>query len=171
MRAIVVCGILALLLAACTPSPRYGRTESNTPRSMVTAPKGRSTNDYLRLGLIISSRLGKPYSGSSRYMPGIDCSLFTQEVYREFAKVTLGRTVEDQLREGREVLRNRLLPGDLVFFTTERDRISHVGIYVGFNEFAHASSSEGVVITNMSDSYWAKRYETARRVVEPEKGD
>jgi cell wall-associated NlpC family hydrolase len=104
-------------------------------------------------------------------MPGIDCSLFTQEVYREFAKVTLGRTVEDQLREGREVLRNRLLPGDLVFFTTERDRISHVGIYVGFNEFAHASSSEGVVITNMSDSYWAKRYETARRVVEPEKGD
>jgi cell wall-associated NlpC family hydrolase len=138
---------------------------------MVTAPKGRSTNDYLRLGLIISSRLGKPYSGSSRYMPGIDCSLFTQEVYREFAKVTLGRTVEDQLREGREVLRNRLLPGDLVFFTTERDRISHVGIYVGFNEFAHASSSEGVVITNMSDSYWAKRYETARRAVEPEKGD
>jgi cell wall-associated NlpC family hydrolase len=138
---------------------------------MATVEKGRSTNDYLRLGMIISTRLGRPYSGSSRYLQGIDCSLFTQEVYREFAKITLGRTVEDQLREGKEVLRNRLLPGDLVFFTTERDRVSHVGIYVGFNQFAHASSTEGVILTEMNDSYWAKRYETARRIIEPEKGD
>lgn len=171
MRAILVIAFLPAVLAACTPSPRFGRSESNTPRSGVTAPKGRSTNDYLKLGLIVSTRLGKPYSGNSRYMPGIDCSLFTQEVYREYANITLGRTVEAQLREGKEVLRNRLMAGDLVFFNTERDRVSHVGIYVGFNQFAHASSSEGVVLTDMSDSYWAKRYETARRVAEPEKGD
>lgn len=170
MRVLFAVVLCSTLVAACLPSPRYGRTESNTPRSAVTIEKGRSTNDFLRFGLIISSYLGKPYQGSSRYQPGLDCSLFTQEVYREYAKITLGRSVEDQLRAGREVLRNRLLPGDLVFFTTERDRVSHVGIYVGFNEFAHASSSEGVILTNLSDPYWAKRYISARRVTEPNQG-
>ena len=170
MRVFLAAALCCALIAACLPSPRYGRTESNTPRSGVTVEKGRSTNDYLRFGMIISTYLGKPYQGSSRYQPGIDCSLFTQEVYREYARITLGRTVEDQLREGREVLRNRLLPGDLLFFTTERDRVSHVGIYVGFNEFAHASSSEGVVLTDLSDPYWAKRYVSARRVTEPNQG-
>lgn len=168
MRVITVLACSSVLMVSCMPSPRYGRTESNTPRSMATVEPGRRTNDYLRFGLIISSYLGKPYRGKSQYQPGIDCSLFTQEVFREYAKVTLGRTVEDQLRTGKEVLRNRLMPCDLVFFSTERDRVSHVGIYVGHNQFAHASASEGVILSSMSEPYWAKRYVEARRVIEPE---
>ncbi len=170
MRVLLPAILCALALAACLPNPRYGRTESNTPRSGVTVEKYRSTNDNLRFGMIISSYLGRPYQGSSRYQPGIDCSLFTQEVYREFARIPLGRTVEDQHRMGKEVLRNRLMPGDLVFFTTERDRVSHVGIYVGFDQFAHASSTAGVVLSDLNDTYWAKRYESARRVIDPDQG-
>jgi cell wall-associated NlpC family hydrolase len=161
---ILVC--LGTGLAGCVGYPRYGRSQANVPRDVVPVMKGRTTEDFLRFGEIVSRYLGKPYQGNSRYQQGMDCSLFTQTVLREYAKVDPGRSTEEQFRQGREVPRTRLMPGDLVFFTTERDRVSHVGIYVGFNEFVHASSSQGVIISGLNESYWAQRYVAARRVIE-----
>ena len=69
-------------------------------------------------------------------------------------------------QQGTEVARSRLRFGDLVFFHTNRERVSHVGVYVGFNEFIHVSSSNGVTITNLSEKYWAQAYVGARRVLQ-----
>ena len=66
---------------------------------------------------------------------------------------------------GKKVAQSDLIAGDLVFFNTNGKGISHVGIYVGDGKFAHSSSSKGVTISALSDSYYAKRYVTARRVM------
>lgn len=163
-RALLFTAVLVVAIG-CTPNPRFSRYGSTTPEQQVEVAEWRKTEDYLKFGMIVQRYLGKPYSGSSRYQPGIDCSLFTQEVMREYADIMLPRVAVDQYREGVEAPRNKLMYGDLVFFTTERDRITHVGIYIGFNEFIHASTSNGVILSAMNESYWAQRYVGARRIL------
>lgn len=156
--------LILLLLVGCTPFPRYGVERASVPRERGEEADGRRTNDFLKFGTIIQKYLGRPYAGHSRYQPGLDCSLFAQEVMREYSGVSLPRSAEEQYRRGTEVGRNQLEFADLVFFMTERDRISHVGIYIGNNEFMHASSSQGVIISALNEKYWSQRYVGARRI-------
>ncbi|MFM8812455.1 MAG: C40 family peptidase, partial [Methylophilaceae bacterium] len=66
---------------------------------------------------------------------------------------------------GTNVSNNDLHPGDLVFFNTLKSSFSHVGIYIGNNRFIHAPrTGREVVITDMTESYWAKRFNGARRI-------
>jgi cell wall-associated NlpC family hydrolase len=153
-----------LLLVGCTPFPRYGVEQASTPRERGEETGGRSTDDFLKFGAVVQKYLGKPYAGRSRYQPGLDCSLFTQEVMREYLGVHLPRSAAEQYQRGTEVPRGRLEYGDLVFFMTERDRISHVGVYIGYNEFMHASSSQGVIVSALDEKYWSQRYVGARRI-------
>ena len=77
----------------------------------------------------------------------------------------LTRTADTQAREGKFVSRKNLKPGDLVFFTTYEPGASHVGIYAGNNLFWNATSSRGIMLSNLTDSYWGPRYYTARRIL------
>lgn len=100
--------------------------------------------------------------GSSR--SGIDCSAFVQRTFQEQFGLTLPRSTSEQQETGRSVSRNKLATGDLVLFragSTGR----HVGIYIGNNQFVHASTSNGVMISNINEPYWSKRYNEARRVL------
>ncbi len=100
-------------------------------------------------------------------MNGFDCSGFILYIFDKF-NLDLPRTSVSQSEEGVEVDKEDLEPGDLVFFNTTGKGISHAGIYLGDNEFAHSSSSKGVRISNLSDSYYKTRFVTARRVVTQE---
>jgi cell wall-associated NlpC family hydrolase len=153
-------------LSGCMPYPRYRNQPDNTPVEMGPRLNRLRTDDYIRLGQILQSYLGRPYGDRDARGLGLDCSLFTQEVYRRFYKSQLPRTAEEQFHSGEPVATRRLEFGDLLFFRTERDKISHVGIYVGYNEFIHTSSSQGVIISGFGEEYWAKRYAGARRIVE-----
>lgn len=166
MKRIVLTLGLLVSMAACAPYPRYSVGRTNTPREVVPDGTVPTTNDYLRFGSIVQQYIGKPYAGRSRFQPGLDCSLFTQEVIKTYAHKDIGRTVVDQYSDGLDIPRNRMMPGDLVFFETERDHISHVGIFVGFNSFVHASSSQGVIISGLSEEYWAKRFVGCKRVLD-----
>ena len=64
-----------------------------------------------------------------------------------------------------DALKDTLKPGDLVFFTTYEPGASHVGIYAGNNKFWNATSSRGVMLSDLTDSYWGPRYYTARRIL------
>lgn len=159
--------LVSIALIGCTPYPRYRNHPDNTPVERGPITQALRTDDYIRFGRILQTYLGRPYGDRTARGLGLDCSLFTQEVYRKFNKTILPRTAADQFDIGNPISTRRLEYGDLVFFRTERSRISHVGIYVGFNEFIHTSSSRGVIITNLGEEYWAKRYAGARRVFEP----
>jgi cell wall-associated NlpC family hydrolase len=112
--------------------------------------------------------LNTPYKYGGNSLDGIDCSAFTQNVYRDSWLVDLNRSARDQYQQGK-VIENRseLKFGDLIFFNTrKRVKPGHVGIYVGDNLFAHASSKLGVTISSLELDYYNKRYMGARRIVE-----
>ena len=112
------------------------------------------------------SFLGARYSfgGSSRN--ALDCSSFTQQVFRE-QSVKLPRTAREQFNVGNEVMRGDLKKGDLVFFQTYARFPSHVGIYLGNRKMIHASSREHrVVISTMDTPYYLSRYLGARRMTD-----
>ncbi|EPP6467044.1 bifunctional murein DD-endopeptidase/murein LD-carboxypeptidase, partial [Escherichia coli] len=95
---------------------------------------------------------------------GIDCSGFVQRTFREQFGLELPRSTYEQQEMGKSVSRSNLRTGDLVLFragSTGR----HVGIYIGNNQFVHASTSSGVIISSMNEPYWKKRYNEARRVL------
>lgn len=102
------------------------------------------------------------FGGSSR--SALDCSSFTQQVFRE-QSVKLPRTAREQFNVGNEVVRGDLKKGDLVFFQTYARFPSHVGIYLGNRKMIHASSREHrVVISSMDTPYYLSRYLGARRM-------
>lgn len=107
---------------------------------------------------------GTPYRYGGETSNGIDCSAFTQQVFRDFFDKDLPRNTRSQLQEGQGVRRRSIKRGDLIFFKTGR-RSLHVGISMGNGDFLHASVSSGVMISNIAEHYWATRYLGARRVL------
>jgi cell wall-associated NlpC family hydrolase len=88
---------------------------------------------------------------------GVDCSSLMQHLYQEAYGMTIPRTAITQYRATKRVTRDDLQEGDLVFFHTTRAGISHVGMYLGNDRFVHASSSKGVTINQLTESYYASR--------------
>lgn len=111
--------------------------------------------------------LGVPYRfGGTSPMTGFDCSGFVGKVFADALGFGMPRTAAEMSEMGEQVTRAELKPGDLVFFNTMRRAFSHVGIYLGNNQFVHAPSSGGVVrVEDMRINYWAARYDGARRVL------
>jgi cell wall-associated NlpC family hydrolase len=81
----------------------------------------------------------------------------------------LPRTADAQYADGRRTV-GGVRPGDLVFFQTYAAGASHVGIYLGHDKFVHASSSHGVEVSSLHDSYWAARYIGAKRFITAKAG-
>jgi cell wall-associated NlpC family hydrolase len=109
--------------------------------------------------------LNTPYKFGGNSKNGIDCSAFTQNVFSSVVSAKLHRTAREQYTQGISVDKSELQFGDLVFFNTRRRvRPGHVGIYIGENLFAHASSKHGVIVSSMDHDYYTRTYMGARRV-------
>jgi cell wall-associated NlpC family hydrolase len=113
------------------------------------------TRDALRF-------LGTPYVFGGTSTSGFDCSGYVQHVFAMLG-VSIPRTADAQYYAGRHI-KGGMKPGDLVFFQTYEPGPSHVGIYLGNGKFVHASS-HGVMVSNLSDSYWSTRYIGAKRML------
>ena len=116
-----------------------------------------------RLMGIANQYIGVPYVFGGNDPSGFDCSGFTRYVYSAVG-IDLPRMADEQYNVGSYVSRSFLQPGDLVFFTTYLPGVSHVGIYIGNNQFINASNN-GVSIYNLDSRYWSSRYGGARRVM------
>lgn len=112
--------------------------------------------------------LGVPYVFGGTSTNGFDCSGYVQHVFATLG-INLPRTADAQYDAGHRAI-GGVRPGDLVFFQTYAAGASHVGIYLGHDKFVHASSSHGVMVSNLHDSYWAARYIGAKRVLSAKAG-
>ena len=113
------------------------------------------------------SHEGKAYRrGASSPEIGFDCSGFVRHVFDHAAGVALTRSASEISKIGSLVNKAELYPGDLVFFRRASKAITHVGIYLGDNQFIHASSHRTgrVMVSNLTDIYWARHYFLARRL-------
>ncbi|MBY0493619.1 MAG: C40 family peptidase [Cyanobacteria bacterium] len=136
---------------------------SRPGRSTPAIPSGGNTDGYALSGTALSLR-GAPYRDGGIDPSGFDCSGFVRYVYEQHG-VAMPRQVRDQFRVGKTVGRDRLEPGDLVFFSTVAPGASHVGIVIGGDQFIHAPSERGVVrVESLSQQYWASRFVGAKRV-------
>lgn len=106
---------------------------------------------------------GIPYVYGGNTIFGLDCSGFTKVAYY-LAGVSIPRVAQDQFNFGREVPREALQPGDLVFFGTGPDNVGHVGMFIGDSKFVHAPRTGLAIMTSsLDETYYAGRYQGARR--------
>jgi cell wall-associated NlpC family hydrolase len=156
----VICSALFAFPAQAAESVADSSAQENPSLiSRTAASIQAATDDALNL-------IGVRYKrGGNSPETGFDCSGFVRHVFREGMGLVLPRTSRELSKTGEVVKKDELQPGDLVFFNTMRRTFSHVGIYLGEGQFIHSPRSGGKVrIEDMRESYWAKRYEGARRV-------
>jgi lipoprotein Spr len=170
MKAVLIGLLLLTSLTSCQGTPRYGggyhSVDADRPESGEPPARQANAVDPIALGRIIDRYLGKPYAGQDETQKGFDCSEFVGTVFEEYASIHLPRTTENLFKAGRKIEPGDLFFGDLVFYDTGGKGVSHVGIFVGFGEFVHSSSTSGIVISSMDDKYYKKRFIGARRVLE-----
>jgi cell wall-associated NlpC family hydrolase len=142
--------------------PSVARPPAVPGRSNPIVPGG-TADGYALSGTALSLR-GAPYRDGGIDPSGFDCSGFVRYVYEQHG-VAMPRQAREQFRVGKSVDRDRLEPGDLVFFSTVAPGASHVGIMIGGDQFVHAPNEKGVVrVESLAAQYWASRYIGAKRV-------
>ena len=158
--------ILLCLLATCSclirSAPRY-TADSSVTREL----EKRRRASPSRLAHVVEGYLGIPYKWGGNTRAGMDCSAFVRTIFRKTYGIELPLTARQIYRVGRPVNRLQdLKPGDLVFFrlALSGPGISHVGIYLGKERFAHVGVSTGATITSLDNPYFRRRYVGARRV-------
>ena len=138
---------------------------SSSSTDSSTSTTSSSVNKVISLA---KSLLGTSYVWGAQGPSTFDCSGFTYYVFKNAANITLPRVSQDQSTYGTYVSKSNLKVGDLVFFDTNGandGNVSHVGIYLGNNQFIHASSSKGKVVISEMSSYYSGAYVNARRVL------
>ena len=141
--------------------------QAQSGSQMVSEPLGKwkdpeERNLFIR---VVKNFLGVPYRLGGSTLKGIDCSAFVKKIFEIF-NVQLPRTAREQLQIGKKVKREELEEGDVVFFKTQRATRTHVGIYIGNNEFIHASyRSKEVRVDNLDTPYFDKRFINGVRII------
>jgi len=119
---------------------------------------------YPQMYQTIYEWLGTPYKYSGDCKDGVDCSGFVNMLYRESFGITLANSSGEIFKDTKPLKKSALKESDLVFFKIKKKRISHVGVYLGHNKFAHASVQNGVIISDLDEPYYKKYFYKGGRV-------
>ncbi len=120
-----------------------------------------SKNSSQKVNQVYRQWVGTAYRLGGTGAGGIDCSAFVQKTMSGAFNIHLPRSTAEQRHSGRSISKSDLQPGDLVFFRKN----NHVGVYIGGGKFVHASTSQGVTTSSLSESYWSRTYTQSRRVL------
>ena len=178
---------ISLIFGACTPQIRFATInkqfvntqrasqkaalkenlveKKNTTPFEITAYLKNLNIDSKRKEVLVfaESWLGTPYCYGGIDKNCTDCSGFVKQIY-DFAGINLPRTAALQYEYGQDIDNNETTPGDLVFFT-RNNKIGHVGIYIGNNQFIHASTNKGVVLQNLDDDFYKQTFAGFKKVL------
>ncbi|TZF82196.1 glycoside hydrolase [Pedobacter sp. BS3] len=125
-----------------------------------------SATSNLKLYQFIYDWIGTPYRLGGDTKRGIDCSGFAYQLYDKVFNTVIGNNSRNIFSMVNPIDKDELKEGDLVFFKIKSRSISHIGVYIGDNKFAHASSSRGVMISNLDEPYWKRYYYKGGRLIE-----
>ncbi|MBA53969.1 MAG: hypothetical protein CMK89_05890 [Pseudomonadales bacterium] len=156
-KLLILIGCVALV-AACSSTP--------TDTGYTYKPAQVRVEERARLHQHYRAWAGTPHQMGGLSRRGIDCSGFVYVTYRDVYGMRLPRSTDQLWDIGEEVALRDVQTGDLLMFKTGFKQ-RHVGIYVGDGEFIHASSSSGVMSSNVHSPYWSDAYRGARRVAQP----
>ena len=186
--------IIIFILSSCYPlekttrskhyrqnSPKISETSQEKPKKKNTRSKSSNKTETKQIqklsirslssnqkpiDLFLNKWIGVPYQYGGTNEKGIDCSALTGAFYHEIFEIELSRTAAQQYSQGRFVKKNYLRKGDLVFFDLDNDKftIDHVGVFLDDGKFVHASTTKGVTVSELDDSYYSDNYIGARRI-------
>ncbi len=163
--------LLMLVLSGCHSSRRASGNKvgggGDTPA--VVLPKGMADGMRADQKLLVEEALkwlGTPYRYGGTSRSGTDCSGMTMQVYGAALGIKLPRSSREQQKFCKSIKKSSLDAGDLIFFSTGRDktRVSHVGMYIGDSKFIHASGSRGVIVSDINERYYVKNYHSSGHV-------
>jgi NlpC/P60 family len=164
--AVVVC-VALVFPATAAPKDRDEATPMLRAEKSLRDFNGKAKDTASEITSYALSLIGVDYRfGGNTPDQGLDCSGLIRYVFQQATGLSLPRSAREQSRVGESVSKDKLQPGDLVFFNTRRFQFSHVGLYIGDNRFIHAPSSGGAVqVVNLDNAYWQKAFNGARRIV------
>lgn len=153
------------LILCCTSKPvsnrEYSEIQQTSKNNVLSVTRG---NPGYMAASLARKQVGAPYRYGGSSPSGFDCSGLVQYVYGKLG-VNLPRKSREMARVGQQVPVHALLPGDLVFFRINRNRVSHVGIYIGNDKFVHATKSgDPVRKDSITNAWWRKRFVVGRRL-------
>lgn len=161
---ILLLGTTSCSISRRTPEVRRWTPEEYRPyeRQLDMQLTGYENPELIKT---VAAWKGTPYQFGGTTRQGADCSGFVWAVYRNVYGKNLPRTTRAMDNESRRVRRRNLKEGDLVFFRTKGIfGISHVGIYLGNGYFAHSSASRGVIVSQLDEKYYDRRFRRGGRI-------
>ena len=156
--------LTALVGCAGTPKQQHSSVSNANKAKPPQHLDKQQTSVYKSLNTQYSRWKGTPYALGGLNKTGIDCSGFVHVTFRDVFGMKLPRTTEDLADTGKNITKHQLNIGDLVFFKTGFSK-RHVGIYVGNQQFIHASTSKGVMKSNLTNPYWSQHYWKSTRLL------
>lgn len=170
-RGVMTLLVVILFLSSCSPGRKAIRDAQRTIPSdfyhLHSQKLGYRLSGKENPVLIAeaASWIGVPYRYAGVSRQGADCSGFIWSVYRHVYQLNLPRSTEEMARATRKIRKRRLSEGDLVFFRINKGRkVSHAGLYLGNNKFIHASTSRGVIVSDLDEPYYNQRFAHGGRV-------
>ena len=163
MKNLILLPVCLLLLAACSTATYQAPDKTTVTASTHRVDMGDSerVKQILNQQYIDWRNVQHKMGGTSKR--GVDCSGLVYQTYRTKLGVDVPRSTEQQSRMGQAIKKSQLRAGDLVFFKTGLFT-RHVGMYIDGGQFLHASTSNGVTISSLEDSYWRRTYWKAQRI-------
>jgi len=179
MKKIIILTLLVSSMLTGKAQDSKTSLSNTTPKQETSDPDNLASQFFSQvMGVAISATsntkmyqfiydwLGTPYRLGGDTKKGVDCSGFAYQLYDKTFNTIIGSNSRNIFSMVNPINKVELKEGDLVFFKIKSKSISHVGVYIGDNKFAHASSSKGVMISNLNEPYWQRYFYKGGRLLE-----
>ncbi|MEN8210318.1 MAG: NlpC/P60 family protein [Thermodesulfobacteriota bacterium] len=163
LKIILILSLIAIFLS-CSQK-QYKHKIIDDDKETILKSNKPDTNDIKNIILKeFEEWEGTPHKMGGNSKRGIDCSGFVHYMYTKLFNIRVPRTTKQFFKTGIKINKSQLKPGDLVAFNPH-SYPRHVGIYIGNNKFIHASTTKGVMMSDLANPYWEKHYFLSRRIL------